>query len=184
MATRPPLSPARSWWAIFIFMIALMFNFLDRQLMTLLITPIKADFQLSDTQISLLIGFAFVLFYVLVGIPISRFVDRGPRKWLLGAALTFWSIMTAACGLAANVWQLIAARMMVGAGESCNAPGAYSMTSDMFPREKLARPMSVIGIGTVAGSGMALLVGGVLIKWLTEVGPQDFPVVGTLKPWQ
>ena len=117
-AARSPLSPARSWWAIFVFMIALMFNFLDRQLMTLLITPIKADFQLSDTQISLLIGFAFVLFYVLVGIPISRFVDRGPRKWLLGAALTFWSLMTAACGLAANVWQLIAARMLVGAGES------------------------------------------------------------------
>ena len=183
-AARSPLSPARSWWAIFVFMIALMFNFLDRQLMTLLITPIKADFQLSDTQISLLIGFAFVLFYVLVGIPISRFVDRGPRKWLLGAALTFWSLMTAACGLAANVWQLIAARMLVGAGESCNAPGAYSMTSDMFPREKLARPMSVIGIGTVAGSGMALLVGGLLIGWLNDLGPQNLPVLGTLKPWQ
>ena len=79
MATRAPLSPARSWWAIFIFMIALMFNYLDRQLMTLLITPIKADFGLSDTQISLLIGFAFVLFYVLAGIPMARFIDRGPE---------------------------------------------------------------------------------------------------------
>jgi MFS family permease len=169
---------------MFIFMIALMFNFLDRQLMTLLITPIKKDFHLTDTQVGLLIGLAFVFFYVLIGIPISRFVDRGPRKWLLGGALTFWSLMTAACGLAANVWQLIAARMLVGAGESCNAPGAYSMTSDMFPREKLARPMSVIGIGTVAGSGMALLVGGLLIGWLNGLGPQTFPVVGTLKPWQ
>jgi MFS family permease len=169
---------------MFIFMIALMFNFLDRQLMTLLITPIKADFHLSDTQVGLLIGFAFVAFYVLIGIPISRFVDRGPRKWILGAALTFWSLMTAACGLAANVWQLIAARMLVGAGESCNAPGAYSMTADMFPREKLAKATSVIGIGTVAGSGMALLVGGLLIGWLKHIGPQTFPVVGTLKPWQ
>lgn len=181
MASRQPLSTARSWWAIMVFMVALMFNFLDRQLMTLLITPIKKDFGLSDTQVGMLIGFAFVTFYVLVGIPISRLVDRGPRKWLLGAALTFWSLMTAACGLAANVWQLIAARMLVGAGESCNAPGAYSMTSDMFPREKLARPMSVIGIGTVAGSGMALLVGGILIGWLNDIGPQTFSVVGTLK---
>ena len=184
MATRPPLSPARSWWAMFIFMVALMFNFLDRQLMTLLITPIKADFQLSDTEISLLVGFAFVLFYVLVGIPLARFIDRGPRKWILGAALSFWSLMTVACGLAANVWQLMAARMLLGAGESCNAPGAYSMTSDMFSRDKLAKPMSVIGIGTVAGSGMALLVGGLLIGWLNGLGPTAFPVVGTLKPWQ
>jgi MFS family permease len=184
MASRAPLTPARSWWAIFIFMIALMFNFLDRQLMTLLITPIKKDFHLSDTQIGLLTGFAFVAFYVILGIPLSRLVDRGPRKWILGAALTFWSLMTAACGLAGNVWQLIAARMLVGAGESCNAPGAYSMTSDMFSREKLARPMSVIGIGTVAGSGMALLVGGLLIGWLKHISPQTFPIVGTLKPWQ
>ena len=72
MATRPPLSPARSWWAIVLFMVALMFNYLDRQLMTLLITPIKADLGLSDTQVSLLIGFAFVLFSVMAGIPISR----------------------------------------------------------------------------------------------------------------
>lgn len=183
-APRAALSPARSWWAIGIFMVALMFNYLDRQLMTLLITPIKADFGLSDTQISLLIGFAFVLFYVLAGIPIARFIDRGPRKWIVASAIAFWSLMTAACGLAQNYWQLLAARMLVGVGESCNAPGTYSMTSDIFPREKLAKPISAIGIGQVAGSGMALLVGGFLIAWLTRIGPQDFPVVGTLKPWQ
>jgi len=183
-AGRAPLSPARSWWAIFIFMIALMFNYLDRQLMTLLITPIKADFGIGDTEVGLLIGFAFVLFYVLAGIPIARFIDRGPRKWIVASAIAFWSLMTAACGLARNFPQLLAARMLVGVGESCNAPGTYSMTSDIFPRERLARPMSIIGIGTVAGSGMALLVGGWLIGWLTDIGPQTFPLVGTLKPWQ
>lgn len=109
-----PLSPARSWWAIFIFMIALMFNYLDRQLMTLLITPIKADFGLSDTQISLLIGFAFVLFYVLAGIPMARFIDRGPRKWIVAGAIAFWSLMTVACGLARNYGQLLLARMFGG----------------------------------------------------------------------
>ena len=179
-----PLSPARSWWAIFIFMIALMFNYLDRQLMTLLITPIKADFGLSDTQIGWLIGFAFTVFYVLAGIPLARFIDRGPRKWIVACAIAFWSLMTVACGLARDFGQLLLARMLVGVGESCNAPGTYSMTSDIFPREKLARPISVIGIGQVAGSGMALLVGGLLITWLTRIGPQDVPLVGTLKPWQ
>jgi MFS family permease len=178
------LSPARSWWAIMIFTVALMFNYLDRQLMTLLITPIKADMGLSDTQVSLLIGFAFVLFYVLAGIPLARLIDRGPRKWIVASAIAFWSVMTAACGLARNSFELTVARMLVGVGESCNAPGTYSMTSDIFPRDKLAKPMSVIGIGTVAGSGMALLVGGGLVTWLTGIGPQTFPVVGTLKPWQ
>lgn len=181
---RKPLSPARSWWAIFVFMVALMFNYLDRQLLTLLVTPIKADLGVSDTEISLLVGFAFVVFYVLVGIPMARFVDRGPRKWVVGAAIAFWSLMTAACGLARNFYELALARMLLGIGESCNAPGTYSMTSDMFARDKLAKPISVIGIGTVAGSGVALLVGGWLITWLTAIGPQDFPVVGTLKPWQ
>ena len=179
-----PLSPARSWWAIFIFMIALMFNYLDRQLMTLLITPIKADFGLSDTQIGWLIGFAFTVFYVLAGIPMAQFIDRGPRKWIVAAAIAFWSLMTVACGLARNFTQLVLARMLVGVGESCNAPGTYSMTSDIFPREKLATPIAVIGIGQTVGSGMALLVGGLLVAYLTSIGPQDFPVVGTLKPWQ
>ena len=183
-AARAPLSPARSWWAIFIFMIALMFNYLDRQLMTLLITPIKADLNLSDTQVSLLIGFAFVLFYVLAGIPMARFIDRGPRKWIVAGAISFWSLMTAACGLAQHYWQLLLARMLVGVGESCNAPGTYSMTSDMFPREKLATPIAAIGIGQIAGQGVALLVGGWLILELTAIGPQTFPVVGPLKPWQ
>lgn len=179
-----PLSPARSWWAVFIFMIALMFNYLDRQLLTLLVTPIKADLGVSDTQISLLVGFAFVLFYVLAGIPIARLIDRGPRKWVVGFGIAFWSLMTAVCGLARNFLELTIARMCVGIGESCNAPGTYSMTSDIFPRDRLALPMSVIGIGTVAGSGMALLIGGWLITWLTDIGPQTFPVVGTLAPWQ
>src|SRR5690606_12675086 len=98
-AARPPLSTARSWWAMVIFMVALMFNYLDRQLLTLLITPIKADLGISDTVVSLLVGFAFVLFYVLAGIPVARLVDRGPRKWIIGFGITFWSLMTAACGL-------------------------------------------------------------------------------------
>lgn len=183
MASGTPLSPARRW-AIFIFMIALMFNYLDRQLMTLLITPIKADFGLSDTQIAWLIGFAFTVFYVLAGIPMARFIDRGPRKWIVAGAIAFWSLMTVACGLARSFGQLLLARMLVGVGESCNAPGTYSMTSDMFAREKLAKPISAIGIGQVAGQGVALLVGGWLILQLTALGPQTFPVVGTLKPWQ
>src|SRR5690606_23880589 len=114
----------------------------------------------------------------------ARFIDRGPRKWIVASAIAFWSLMTVACGLARSYGHLLLARMLVGVGESCNAPGTYSMTSDMFARDKLAKPIAAIGIGQVAGSGMALLVGGFLITWLTEAGPQEVPFFGTLKPWQ
>jgi MFS family permease len=178
------LTKTQAWWAVFIFTISLMFNFLDRQIMTLLITPIKADLGLSDTQISLLVGFMFVIFYVGVGIPISRLVDRGPRKWILAAGITFWSLMSAACGLAQNFWHLALARMGLGIGESCNGPATYSMTADIFPRGQLARAISVINIGNVLGTGMALLVGGTVVVWLNGVGNVTVPVLGELRPWQ
>jgi len=169
---------------VFVFTVTLMFLFLDRQVMTLLVTPIKRDLGLSDTQISVLIGFMFVLFYVGAGIPISLLVDRGPRKWIIAIGISFWSIMTAVCGLARNFWELAFARMAVGVGESCNAPATYSMTADMFPREKLARAISVIGLGQVAGQGMALLVGGTIVVWLSARGAVDLPLFGTLHAWQ
>ncbi len=165
-------------------MIALTLNFLDRQLLTLLATPIKRDLILSDTQFSLLVGFAFVIFYLGVGIPISRLVDRGPRKWIIGAGIAFWSLMTAACGLASSFWQLALTRMGVGIGESCNGPATYSITTDMMPRAQLARAISIINIGIVAGSSGALLMGGWLIVWLTSVGDVAVPLLGTLRPWQ
>ena len=179
-----PVSPARAWWSVFVFTVALMLNFLDRQVMTLLVTPIKRDLHLSDTQMSLLIGFTFALFYVIVGLPLSRLVDRGTRKYVVGAGIAVWSVMTAACGLAQSFATLALARMGVGIGESCNAPGTYSMTTDMFPREKLGRAISVIGIGTVAGQGIALLVGGTVIVALVKLGTVALPVVGTLHAWQ
>jgi MFS family permease len=178
------VSAGRSYWSLFVFTITLTLLFLDRQVMTLLVTPIKRDLGLSDTQISVLIGFMFVLFYVGAGIPISLLVDRGPRKWIIGIGIAFWSVMTAVCGLAQNFWQLAVARMGVGVGESCNAPATYSMTADMFPRHRLAGAISVINIGQVAGQGMALLVGGTIVVWLTGLGTIHAPLFGPLHAWQ
>jgi MFS family permease len=178
------MTSRRAWWAVFVFTIALTLNFLDRQLLSLLATPIKRDLGLSDTLFSILVGFMFVLFYLAVGIPISRLVDRGPRKWIIGAGIAFWSLMTAACGMAQNFWQLALARMGVGIGESCNGPATYSMTADMMPREQLGRAISVINIGMVAGQGLALLVGGWLIVQLTALGNTHVPLLGEFRPWQ
>ena len=169
---------------MFVFTIALTLNFLDRQLLSLLATPIKRDLGLSDTQFSILVGFMFVLFYLAVGIPISRLVDRGPRKWIIGAGIAFWSLMTAACGMAQNFWQLALARMGVGIGESCNGPATYSMTADMMPREQLGPGDLDHQYRHGGGLGLALLVGGWLIVPLTALGDIHVPLLGDLKPWQ
>jgi len=178
------VSAGRTYWSLFVFAVTLMLLFLDRQVMTLLVAPIKRDLGLSDTEISVLIGFMFVLFYVGAGIPISRLVDRGPRKWIIAIGIAFWSVMTAACGLAQSFWQLAVTRMGVGVGESCNAPATYSMTADLFPRHRLASAISIINLGQVGGQGMALLVGGTIIVWLTGLGSVTVPLFGELRAWQ
>lgn len=188
---RPDNSPSPSGirgdkrhWVLGVLTVTFMFNFLDRQVMALLVTPIKADLGLSDTEVSLLIGFAFVAFYALAGIPLARLIDRGSRKWILGLGLAFWSLMTMACGLAQNFVQLALARMGLGVGESCNTPATYSLVSDMYPREKLGRAISVINLGNVGGQGLALLLGGTLIVWLTQAERAGTPLIAGLAPWQ
>ncbi|WEK46522.1 MAG: MFS transporter [Candidatus Andeanibacterium colombiense] len=164
--------------------ITFMFNFLDRQVLALLVTPIKRDLHLSDTQVGLLMGFAFVAFYAIAGIPLSRLIDRGSRKWILGLGLGFWSLMTIACGLAQNFVQLVLARVGLGVGESCNTPATYSLVADLYPRERLSRAISVINLGNVGGQGLALLLGGTLILGLAHAPTGEWPLVGGLKPWQ
>jgi MFS family permease len=182
--TTTPIASSGRVWAMIALTVTFMFNFLDRQVMALLVTPIKADLGLSDTQVSLLIGFAFVAFYALAGIPLARWIDRGSRKWILGLGLGFWSLMTMACGLAQSFVQLALARMGLGVGESCNTPATYSLVSDLYPREKLGRAIAVINLGNVGGQGLALLIGGTLIVWLTQADRSAWPLVGGLAPWQ
>jgi MFS family permease len=169
---------------LFALTVTFMFNFLDRQVMALLVTPIKLDLGLCDTQVSLLMGFAFVVFYALAGIPLSRLIDRGSRKWILGLGLGFWSLMTMGCGMAQTFVQLALARTGLGVGESCNTPTTYSLVADLYPREKLGRAISVINLGNVGGQGLALFLGGTLILWLGQAHTGGWPLVGALKPWQ
>jgi len=178
------ISAGRSGWITFALTVTFMFNFLDRQVLALLVTPIKASLRLSDTQVSLLMGFAFVAFYGVAGIPLSRLIDRGSRKWILGLGLGFWSLMTLACGLAQNFAQLALARVGLGIGESCNTPATYSLVSDFYPRERLGRAISMINLGNVGGQGVALLLGGTLILWLAHADLHGIPVIGGMKPWQ
>ncbi len=160
-----------------VFCLALMFSQLDLGIINLLVTPIKRDLGINDFQMSLLLGFAFVVFYTFIGLPLSRFVDTKTRKYILAAGIAVWSVSTACCGLAQNFIQLFMARVMIGAGESINGPATYSMITDFFPPDKLARPFAVLQIGFISGQGLSLLLGAFVIQMLVSVpdrrGPGD-----------
>lgn len=177
-------NPAYAWYVVVILTIAYVFSFLDRQILALLVEPIRADLGISDTQMSLLQGLAFGIFYTLLGIPLGRLADRRSRRGIIAAGITIWCLMTAACGLARNFIQLFIARVGVGVGEAALNPSAFSMISDYFPREKRARPMSFYNMGVSVGAGIAMVAGGWIIGWAFERPPLTLPVVGELFPWQ
>jgi MFS family permease len=153
---------------MFILVVVYTFNFIDRQIVGILAVPIKADLNLTDTQLGLMGGLAFALFYTGLGIPVAILADRWKRTWIMTAALTIWSGMTAACGLANNFWQLFLARLGVGVGEAGGVAPAYSLISDYFPSHQRARALSVYSFGIPIGSALGILFGGYIaskIDW-------------------
>ena len=178
----PP--PAQAWYTVGVLAVITTFALLDQNILGLLIQQIKTDFQLSDSQAGLLLGPTQALFYALVAVPFSRYIDRWTRKWIMAGGLIVWSLATAATGLAQSFTQLFVARVAVGAGEAFNGPTAYSITADLFPRERLPRAVSALQVGSVAGSGLSLLLGGAIIWLVARVGSPELPLVGVLRPWQ
>ncbi len=154
------------------------FNFLDRQIVTILAEPIKRDLGLSDTQLGLLTGLAFALFYALLGIPIARYADRptSNRVGLISVSLVLWSGMTALCGMAQNFSQLLLARVGVGVGEAGCTPAAHSLISDMVPAERRASAIAFYGLGIPIGGLIGMILGGFLAD--TVGWRQAFLVVG------
>ncbi len=177
-------APASAWYTVGILALVLMLSQLDRGVITLLVQPIKRDLHLTDTQVSLLIGFAFILFYTFIGVPLSRFSDRKSRRTIIALGVAFWSLATAACGLAQNFWQLFFARIGIGAGESVNAPATFSLLADCFPPAKLPRAIAVLNIGYLAGSGSSLLLGSLVVSLLPSTPDIVLPVIGTIHGWQ
>ena len=130
-------------YALSVLVVVYTFNFIDRQILSILLEPIKQDLGLSDTALGMLTGFAFALFYATLGIPIARLADRGNRRNLIAIALTVWSAMTAVSGLAQNFWHLLIARIGVGVGEAGCSPPAHSMIADYFPSENRATALGI-----------------------------------------
>lgn len=172
------------WYLVTVLTVAYVFSFVDRSILSLMVGPIRADLGLSDTGISVLHGFAFAIFYTVLGIPIARIADRANRRNLIVAGVTFWSLATAACGLAGNFIQLFLARVGVGVGEAALSPAAYSMISDRFPPERLGRALAVYTLGAIAGIGLALIIGGTVVGLVARGGETVLPLVGEVRPWQ
>lgn len=173
-----------AWGVVGILSFAYTFSFIDRQILSLLVEPIREDLGLTDTGVSLLHGLAFAIFYTTMGYPIGRLADRSTRKYIIAIGITFWSLATAACGLARDFTQLFLARVGVGVGEAALSPAAYSMISDYFPREKVGRAMGVYTIGIYVGTGLALIVGGAVVEVATNMPPIALPWFGEIKAWQ
>jgi len=173
-----------SWYVVIVLMFAYTLSFIDRQILSLLVAPIKAELSISDTQVGLLQGLAFALFYTLLGLPMGRIVDRYNRRTLIAVGVALWSLMTALCGVARSFGSLFIARMGVGVGEATLSPAALSIICDSFPRERLATAVSVYSMGIFIGAGSAFMVGGAVVAAVSNLESITLPLLGTLSPWR
>jgi MFS family permease len=172
------------WIVVVLLMVLYTSSYIDRTVLSLLVKPIRADLQITDTEYSILAGFAFVIMYSIAGIPCGWIADRWSRRGLIAIGSAFWSVMTAACGLANSFGTLFAARVGVGIGEATLSPGSYSIISDYFKKERMSRALSLYALGIPIGSGLALVAGGMIVAYATQAGTVELPLFGVLKPWQ
>lgn len=172
------------WYVVFVLTLAYTCSFIDRQILTLLIEPIRRDLAITDTQMSLLGGLAFSILYTTMGIPLARLADRSSRRNLMTAGVGLWSLMTAACGLARGFWPLFGARVGVGVGEAALSPAAFSLLADYFRPQQLARAIGAYSTGVYFGAGLALMIGGAVIQRVSNAPNQVLPLVGEVFPWQ
>jgi MFS family permease len=186
MSAAAPDYPSRSaaWYAVAVLMICYTFSFVDRLIIAFLVTPLKHDLHLSDTQVGLLQGFAFAIFYSILGIPFGLAADRVNRRNLIAAGVVAWSLMTSCGSIARSFVTLAFARMGVGIGEATLAPSAFSMLADYFPTERLSSAMSVYAMGVQLGVGFALILGGFVVQAVTRMQAVHVPWIGPLEPWR
>ncbi|HTE39404.1 MAG TPA: MFS transporter [Steroidobacteraceae bacterium] len=173
-----------AWFVVFILMVCYTLSFVDRQILAFLVGPIKRDLGVTDTQIGLLQGFAFALFYTFLGVPIGWLADRMNRRNIIAIGVVFWSIMTALGSAVRTYAALFGVRIGVGVGEATLAPAAMSLVADYFPKDKLSSALSVYSMGILIGSGIASIVGGIVAGAVATMPPVEVPVLGAVAAWQ
>jgi MFS family permease len=176
-------SPRVAWFACIVLFLGCALAFMDRGVISLFVIPIQRDLRLSDTQISLLVGFAFAAFNAVFGLPVARWIDGGRRRTIAAMGIAVWSVAASGCGLAANFWQLFLCRVGLGAGEASVTPAGVSLLADYFPPSRRGVAMGLFYAGIFVGGGCALIFGGMLWRGL---GDREIvlPLVGALHSWQ
>ena len=180
----PYPAPRYAWYVVGVLTLMYVFSFIDRQIFSLIVAPLRRDLGISDTQVSLLQGFSFALFYTFCGIPLGHMADKHSRRGLIACGLVAWSLFTSMCGLAKSFAQMLAWRTGVGVGEAALSPAAYSIITDDFPKEKLATAISVYSMGIYIGSGLSFLLGGLVVRFASARDLWMLPLVGGVRPWQ
>lgn len=182
-----PGDRATAWaagWAAALLFFTNLVGYLDRSILTLLVAPVKASLHLSDGEIGLMLGAAFVLTFSLAGLAIGRLTDRLNRRNLLIVCVAVWSLSAGACGLARNGMELFIARMGVGVGEAAVFPVAVSVISDYFPANRRGKPYGIFTMGVYAGGGLSLILTGAVLPWVTGVS-HSLAAQGThVEPWR
>ncbi|MBV6416058.1 MAG: putative L-galactonate transporter [Steroidobacteraceae bacterium] len=177
----------RPWYRHYVLgvlLLAYIFSFIDRQILSLLVGPIRRDLGISDFEMSLLQGWAFALFYSVMALPIAWLADRANRRTIIACGIALWSAMTVGCGLARSYGTLFLMRVGVGVGEAALSPPGYSLLSDYFPPQRIARALAIFTMGLSVGGGAAYLIGGLVIEAVSTAEDIVLPLIGVLRPWQ
>jgi MFS family permease len=177
-------APLAAWLMVCLLSVLYIISFLDRTVIALMVKPIKQDLGISDVSVGLLVGVAFAIFYSVMGLPMGYLVDKFPRRVIIYIGVTIWSLAQLVGGFTGTFMHLFVARLLLGAGEAALTPATHSMISDAFPKRQMATAMSLYSIGAMLGIGAALLIGGVIVEYLSQYNNVTLPVLGTFKSWQ
>ncbi len=172
------------WYVVAVLMVAYIFSFIDRQIFSMVVGPLRRDLHISDTQVSYLQGLSFVIFYTFFGILIGRLVDIYSRRTIIAIGMVLWSLFTTACGIASTFPQMLMLRMGVGVGEAALSPAAYSLVTDYVPPKRLSTAIGLYGAGIYIGSGLSFLLGGLIRSYAATKAALSLPLVGQIHPWQ
>lgn len=175
---------SQAWFMVIVLTVVYVLSFVDRYILGLLVEPIKSDLGLTDTQMGLLLGPAFAVFYAIMGLPLGWLADKKRRTWIVGIGVAVWSLSTVLSGFARNFMQLFLLRMGVGVGEATLSPCTMSLIADSFPKEKRARPIALYSMAISVGAGLAALVGGTIIGWTMSGKTTALPFIGEVQPWE
>jgi MFS family permease len=182
--SQPKNSTFYVWYVVAVLMVAYIFSFIDRQIFSMVVGPLRRDLQITDTQVSYLQGLSFVIFYTFFGILIGRLVDLYSRRTIIAIGMVLWSLFTTCCGIATGYWQMLGLRMGVGVGEAALSPAAYSLVTDYVPPRRLSTAIGLYGAGIYIGSGLSFMLGGLIRSYASTKAALSLPLVGAIHPWQ